>query len=73
MGQPVTWQYALVWTPEPGASRAELFRISSAGHRFRWASCSMPESVGTHGIADVLQELYTSCLEIMQDAGIAQP
>jgi hypothetical protein len=71
MGQPIRWQYDLVWTPEQGASRVELYRISSAGHRFRWASASMPESTDSLGIADVLQQLYTGVLELMQDAGIA--
>jgi hypothetical protein len=66
MGQPVTWQYALVWTPDEHASKVELYRISSAGHRFLWAAASRGPQAKTPTLDDVHYELYYGLQEIMK-------
>ena len=71
MGQPVTWQYALVWTPTVEGSLVELYRISSAGHRFLWAKERVPGHEPTVALADVLQQMYNGVLELMERAGTA--
>lgn len=72
MGQPVTWQYAVVWTPLPDKSRVQLFRISSAGHRFLWGESYGDPHGGNPGVADVLQQLYIGVLELMETTGVVE-
>jgi hypothetical protein len=66
MGQPVTWQYTLVWTPDDQASKIELYRVSSAGHRFLWLVKSRGPYNEAHAVDRILQELYTGLLELME-------
>lgn len=66
VGQPIHWQYALIWSPEAKSPRVTLYRISSAGHRFLWASVPGPELIETPDVDRVLQELYTGLLELME-------
>lgn len=71
MGQPITWQYVLVWTPDATASKIELFRVNSAGHRFLWASISRGPQATTPDLNDVHYELYHGLQEIMEQAANA--
>lgn len=66
MGQQITWQYYLVWTPQAAKPAFTLYRVSSAGHRFTWASVPAPNLMGTPGVDSVLEELYGGILELMQ-------
>lgn len=66
MGQPVTWQYAVVWQPGTPASEAVLYRISSAGHRFRWAAVALPAALSPGSVDQVLEEIYASVLALME-------
>lgn len=66
MGKPVTWQYALVWQPGTPASEAALYRISSEGHRFRWAVVALPAALQPQAQDQVLEELYAAVLALME-------
>lgn len=68
VGQQIYWQYHLVWTPQAKEPAFTLYRVSSAGHRFAWATVPAPELKGTPGHDQVLQELYTGLLALMEDA-----
>jgi hypothetical protein len=70
MGRPVTWQYAVVWTPNTPVSTIEFYRISSSGHRFLWATADMPEWGNTPALPDILQQLYVGVLELMERTGV---
>jgi len=66
MGIPVEWQYAIVWAAGTPASQATLWRISSQGHRFRWAVVSLPAAVSPQTQDQVLEELYSAVLALME-------
>lgn len=66
MGNEVHWQYALVWAAGEPASEATLWRISSNGHRFKWAVVSLPAAVQPQAQDQVLEELYAAVLALME-------
>lgn len=66
MGQQITWQYHLVWAPSAVSPIFSVYRVSSAGHRFLWASAPAPELTGTPDLHRVLQELYQGLLVLME-------
>lgn len=66
MGQQIRWQYALVWTPEAAQPSFTIYRHSSAGHRFTWASVPAPEYAGLPTVDQVLEHLYRAVLELME-------
>lgn len=68
MGQPIYWQYALVWSPQASKPAFTVYRQSSAGHRFTWATVPAAELHGTPDLDRVLQELYGGLLSLMEDA-----
>lgn len=66
MGQPITWQYALVWTPEASKPAFTLYRRSSAGHIFTWAAIPGPELTSSPSVDTVLASLYDGLLALME-------
>lgn len=66
MGQPIYWQYALVWTPQARKPQFSLYRQSSAGHRFLWAAVPAQEVAQTPTVDQALEELYGGLLALME-------
>jgi hypothetical protein len=66
VGKAVTWQYHLVWTPGTPASEAVVYRVSSEGHRFKWAMVALPAALGVVAVDQVLEELYAAVLALME-------
>lgn len=66
VGQQITWQYALVWTPEARQPQFTLYRRSSAGHIFTWAAVPGPELTKTPSVDTVLASLYDGLLALME-------
>lgn len=66
MGQQIHWQYALIWAPEAKQPTFTIYRHSSAGHRFTWASVPAPGFTGTPSVDQVLEELYRAVLALME-------
>lgn len=67
MGQRILWQYHLVWAPEAARPTFSLYRRSSAGHTFQWASIPADPVEGMPSLDQVLQEFYGGLLEIMKE------
>lgn len=66
MGQPIQWEYGVLWTPEDASPKFTLWRISSAGHRFRWAHIEAPTIVATPSVDVVLEGFYGGLLGLME-------
>lgn len=66
MGQPIQWQYALVWTSEASKPEFTLWRISNQGHRFSWAAVPAKPMRGIPTVDQVLEELYAGLLVLME-------
>lgn len=66
MGQLIKWQYALIWTPDSPASEVNVYRISTGGHRFLWASAVLPASEVPKQLDGVLEEFYAAVLALME-------
>lgn len=66
MGQQISWQYALVWTPEARQPQFTLYRRSSAGHIFTWAAIPGAELTGLPTVDRVLEEMYRAVLGLME-------
>jgi hypothetical protein len=66
VGQPISWQYVLVWSPMAAKPAFTVYRQSSAGHRFLWAAVPAGEYGGSPTIDQVLEELYGGLLALME-------
>jgi hypothetical protein len=66
MKNTVQWQYALVWAGGTPASEACLYRISDAGHRYKWAAVALPAAISPQSVDQVLEELYAAVLALME-------
>jgi hypothetical protein len=63
---PLVWQYALVWTPGPEHSSAQLWAISSAGRRTLWDSWEAPGFPETPSLHAVLHALYYCAVDAQE-------
>jgi hypothetical protein len=66
VGQPISWQYAVVWTPEAKKPSFTLYRRSSAGHIFTWAAVPGPVLSHTPSVDECLAALYDGLLALME-------
>lgn len=68
MGTPVQWDYALVIQPGEGATNVQLWRMQR-GHqtRFLWQEMAMKNQLGNATVQNVLQELYTGLMTLIEE------